>query len=93
MQISGMLLSSGMFFLMFLGMIFLGQLLYYQQHFRFYEEEIYFNEARILRNIAQNNKLKNNQTLVLNIGNVTYKNSLYYVELNNGKKYQLDELK
>lgn len=87
MKISGMLMASSMFLLLIIVILFGGQLLFYQLHIKTYQEEINYNQARILRNIAQSNHLKERQTLYTNVGKVCYFQHRYRIELKNGNRF------
>lgn len=89
-KVSAMLMTSGVFFLIFLTIIFYGQLYYFGSQLKFYQEDIDYNKARTMRNIDQNHQLKENEMLTFNLGIVELKNKKYVVKLNSGKIYNLD---
>lgn len=88
-----MLLASSIFFLGLIVTMYYGQLLYFQLHLRAYRSEINYNEARILRNIAQTNHLDKNGKIITNKGEVIInKHDQYEITLKSGKKYILNKL-
>ena len=92
-KVNGSLFASGILFLIFLSVLFLGQLEFYGNHLSFYRAEINMKEAQTMRNMAQTYHLYDNQELKFNTGKVRFHGQRYEITLKNGQHYSLEAFK
>lgn len=92
-KVNGSLFASGILFLIFFSMVFLGQLEFFNSHLSFYRSEINLKEAQTMRNIAQTHHLYDNQELKFNTGKVRFRKQQYEITLKNGNRYSFEPFK
>lgn len=92
-KVRGSLLASGILFLLFMSLIFVGQLKFFNNHMSFYRSSINMKEAQTMRNIAQTYNLHEQECLRFNTGKVCLKNQKYEITLTNGYHCSLGSFK
>lgn len=92
-KVNGSLFVSGIWFLLFMSFLFIGQLKFFNNHMSFYRSTINLKEAQIIRNMAQTYHLHEHECLYFNIGEVRLENQKYEITLKNGSHYSLESFK
>lgn len=86
-RLSATLLYTGGMLLLLLSTIFVGQSIYYQFQLSMYSQNIQYNKAKVLYNMAMLNRLEKGKQMKTNIGTIKYEGDSYQVYLTSQQKY------